>query len=220
MFNVIRSKDIPESLSKKSKYDSMDVYEKLKHDFHDKCYICETAEPNDVNIEHFVSHRNISEELKFSWDNLYFSCSRCNNIKGKEFDNLLDCCDPNIDVYKSLKLLPPRSPSGLSVQIEKRIQQPGIDETVELLNRVYNNDRTINKIVSSDYLRRRIFDRLNKLYFHILKWYSDESLEHEKNDAIQRIKLFLKPSSPYSAFMRDVIADDNKLKYLINETID
>jgi len=217
MFNVIRSEDAPASLEDKTKYDSEDVWEQLRKDFNDKCYICETIEPHDINVEHFVSHRNVDDELKFSWENLYFSCSRCNNIKGKAFDNLLDCCNPNIDVYKSLKLLPPRSPTGLSVIIEKRIQQPGIDETVELLNRVYNSDRTINKQVSSDYLRRKVFDRLNKLYVHMLKWYSDESLDHEKNDAIDRIRLFLKPSAPYSAFMRDVILEDKKLKFLIDE---
>lgn len=220
MFNVTRGDDAPGSLEKKVKYDGEDVYEKLQRDFHDKCYICETAEPHDVNIEHFVSHRNSNEELKFSWENLYFSCSRCNNIKGKAFDNLLDCCNPDVDVYKSLKMLPPRSPSALSVQIEKRLDLPGVDDTVELLNRVYNSDRSVNKQVSSDYLRRKVFERLNKLYVHILKWYSDESLDHEKDDAIQRIKLYLKPSAPYSAFMRDLIFEDKKLKYLIDEIND
>lgn len=220
MFNVIRSLDAPETLSEMTRYDSEDVYEKLTNDFHNKCYICETPEPHDVNVEHFVSHRNNNEHLKFNWKNLYLSCSRCNNIKGQAFDNLLDCCDPNIDVYKSLKLLPPRSPSGLSVQIEKRVELPGIDETVELLNRVYNSDRTINKQVSADYLRRKIFERLNKLYVYILKWYSDESLAHEKADSLERIKLFLQSSAPYSAFMRDVISEDKKLKYLLDELTD
>ena len=72
MFNVVRNGSIPVSLADKRKYDSKDVWEELSKVFHKKCYICETSEPQDINVEHFVPHQD-DEDLKFDWNNLYFS---------------------------------------------------------------------------------------------------------------------------------------------------
>lgn len=220
MFNVKRTKKAPKSLSNCKSYSGKDVFDLLKNDFHDKCYLCETKEPLDINVEHFVSHRDTNEELKYSWDNLYFSCSRCNNIKGKHFDNLIDCCDENINIYDMIKLLPPRTPYGKNVQIEAKVLNDQTKSTIELLNRIYNSDNSANKKISADYLRRKIFDRLSGLYKHILIWQSDDSLNSEKEIALERIKLYLRTSAPYSAFMREVISEDEKLKYLVNEILD
>ncbi|MCX9063931.1 hypothetical protein NLN94_23905, partial [Citrobacter portucalensis] len=80
MFNVIRTLPAPTSLEAQRKYDGEDVYTALEECFHKKCYICETKNPLDINIEHFNPHMGDIEK-KFNWNNLYLSCSRCNNIK-------------------------------------------------------------------------------------------------------------------------------------------
>lgn len=33
-----------------------DVIDQLKHDFHDKCYICELSNLSDPNVEHLLPH--------------------------------------------------------------------------------------------------------------------------------------------------------------------
>jgi len=220
MFNVVRFPDIPASLANKTKYDGDDVFKALRLCFHDKCYICETKEPHDINVEHFISHRNKDKEKKFDWSNLYFVCGRCNNIKGTAFDNLLDCCDPSVDVYRSIRLLPPRTPRASSVQIEAKVQGDEAEKTVELLSRIYNSSKTINKEISSEYLRRKIYQQINKMQKYILIWYSDEMLDHEKRDALERIRLFIRSSAPYSGFARDLLLEDEGLSFLIDELSD
>lgn len=216
MFNVNRPELAPASLAKQTRYDGKDVYDSLKEIFHDKCYICETKSPQDVNVEHFDAHVNDLNK-KFAWRNLYFVCSRCNNIKGDRYNNLLDCCDANEDVYRSLKLLPPYTPYAGSIVVEARINNAKTESTVDLLNKVYNGKATVNKAVSAEFLRVKIFESLNRLQEHVTRWYSIESLPHEKEDALERMKLLIKPDAPYSAFMRDVLFEDDKLRFLVED---
>lgn len=216
MFNVTRPDESPASLNKKVRYDGQDVYDKLKEIFHDKCYICETKSPQDINVEHFDAHLN-DKEKKFSWKNLYFVCSRCNNIKGDRFNNLIDCCNPNEDVYRSLRLLPPYTPYAGEIVVESRLNNPKAESTVDLLRKVYNGKGTVNKAVSAEFLRTKIFESLNNLLDLVRNWHSPLSLIHEKEDALARMRLLIQPDAPYSAFMRDVLFDDNKLKFLIDE---
>ncbi|MBS7131962.1 MAG: HNH endonuclease [Clostridium sp.] len=220
MFNVRKCKTPPASLKGKVHYDGEDVYKQLREDFYDKCYICETPQPLSINIEHFISHRNKSEDKKFDWGNLYFACGRCNNIKGARFDGILDCCDEAVNVHKSLRLLPPRTPHAASLEISSRVHSPEALKTVELLSEVYNNTKTVNKEASAEFLRERIFEQYTKLYKYIMIWYSPESFQAEKDDALERMKLFIFSSSPYSAFMRDLLLEDDKLKKLVDELVD
>jgi len=56
------------------------VLERLKQDFKNKCYICEAARPQSINVEYLRPHRG-DKELKFGWGNLFWSCAHCNNVK-------------------------------------------------------------------------------------------------------------------------------------------
>lgn len=216
MFNVIRPDEIPVSLLAKTKYDGQDVYDKLREIFHDKCYLCETKEPQDINVEHFVAHEK-DDGKKFDWKNLYLVCSRCNNIKGNRYNNLLDCCKRDVDVYRSLKLLPPFTPYAKRLIIEARVRNADVDSTVELLDKIYNGTISVNKAVTSAFIRARIFERLCRLQGFVVTWYSDESLADEKKVALDKIRMLIGPDAPYSAFMRDVLYEDEKLRFLIDE---
>ena len=216
MFNVNRPDVSQASLENKTRYDGKDVYDSLKKIFHDKCYICETKSPQDINVEHFDAHMNDIEK-KFSWNNLYFVCSRCNNIKGNHYNNLLDCCNVNEDVYRSLRLLPPYTPYAGNIVVEARVDNPKAASTVDLLKKVYNGKGTVNKAVSGEFLRMKIFESLNKLQTHVAIWYSYDSLPNEKDIAIERIRLLIQPEAPYSAFMRDVLLEDDKLRFLVED---
>lgn len=210
MFNVVRNEPAPASLAGEIKYDSEDVWRALNKVFHKKCYICETSEPQDINVEHFVPHQG-DEALKFDWNNLYFSCGRCNNIKLAEYDALIDCCDPNIDVVRAVKHLPPSTPYARHLLIQGRDDDDKTKLTAELLDKVFNSEHTPNKAVSASFLRRKVFDQYNLLLTQLKKYYDPVALPEEKENAVDRIKLLLKASSPYSAFISWCIMEDDEL---------
>ncbi|EGR9010487.1 hypothetical protein P3498_01535 [Vibrio parahaemolyticus] len=218
MFNVVRTELAPASLADRKKYDSEDVWNALKKVFHKKCYICETSEPQDINVEHFVPHEG-NEDLKYAWDNLYFSCGRCNNIKLAKYDVLLDCCNPTIDVVRAIKHLPPSTPYAKKLHVEAQASDDKTKLTAELLDKVYNSEHTPNKAVSSAFLRKKVFDQYNLLLSQVNNYYKPMALQEEKDDAVARIKLLLKPSSPYSAFISWCIMDDEELGPMLHDFI-
>lgn len=218
MFNVVRNGSFPVSLADKRKYDSKDVWEELSKVFHKKCYICETSEPQDINVEHFVPHQG-DEDLKFDWNNLYFSCGRCNNIKLAKYNELLDCCDPSTDVVRAVKHLPPLMPYGGNLRIEAQRDDDKTKLTAELLNRVFNSEHTTNKAISSVSLRKKVFEQYNLLLTQVNNYYNPVALPKDKEDAIERMKLLLKPSSPYSAFISWCIIEDSELGPILQDFI-
>ena len=218
MFNVVRNESTPASLASRRRYDSNDVLEALKKVFHKKCYICETSEPLDINVEHFVAHEG-DEDLKFDWNNLYFSCGRCNNIKLAKYNGLLDCCDPDTDVVRTVKHLPPSTPYAKHLQIEAQSDDDKTQLTAELLDKVFNSEHTPNKAISASFLRKRVFDQYNLLFKELNNYYAPMALPEEKATAIERIKLLLKATSPYSAFISWCIIEDNELGPMLEDFI-
>ncbi|MFQ1816566.1 HNH endonuclease, partial [Aeromonas veronii] len=200
MFNVVRNEPAPASLANKRKYDSQDVWEALSRVFHKKCYICETKEPQDINVEHFIPHQG-DENLKFDWNNLYFSCGRCNNIKLTQYDDLIDCCDTEVDVLRAIKHMPPATPYAQKIQIEAQVDDEKTNLTAELLDKIFNSTHTPNKAVSASFLRRKIFAQYNMLLDLLKVYYAETTLQQEKETALERMKILIKPSSPYSAFV-------------------
>lgn len=218
MFNVIRNEPIPTSLAGKRKYDSEDVWKALSKVFHKKCYICETCEPLDINVEHFAPHEG-DEDLKFDWNNLYFSCGRCNNIKLAKYDDLLDCCDTETDVVRAIKHSPPSTPYANNIRIEAQLNDDKTQRTAKLLDKVFNSHHTPNKAVSAAFLRRKVFDQYNLLLKELIIYYAPKALPKEKAMAVERIKLLLKPTSPYSAFISWCIIEDEELGPMLQDFI-
>ena len=113
MVKVERSFPAPESLAVEAakingSYKEKDVTERLKKDFHDKCYVCEIKGLQDPEVEHLLPHKNGKYlERKFDWNNLFWCCGHCNSIKnnGKYDSGIIDCCnqDPEELMTFSLK---------------------------------------------------------------------------------------------------------------------
>lgn len=219
MFNVVRGKLAPDSLKSRRKYDSQDVYDALNEIFFYKCYLCETKEPHDVNVEHFSAHMGDLNK-KYDWNNLYLVCSRCNNIKGAHYNNLLNCCDVHEDVFKAIKHLPPITPYAKSVQIVAMRDDEKSRETVELLEKIYNSEHTANKRVSGSFLRRKVFDQYNLLLDQINAYYAPVATPEDKKRAIARIQVLIDRASPYSAFIRWCILEDEELGPLFVKLMD
>ncbi|MEJ2795129.1 hypothetical protein WAE56_17115 [Iodobacter sp. LRB] len=218
MFNVERTKEVPASLSAKRSYKDEDVVKALESSFHKKCYLCETKEPQDINIEHFVAHQN-NDDLKYEWKNLYFSCGRCNNIKLDHFNNLLDCCDPKDNVFRAIKLLPPRTPNT-EIVVESQNDDDKTIQTAKLLNKIYNSDHTVNKAVTRSYLRKKIYTQYTLFQKWLIKYYAEDSLLAERENALERVKVLMSNESQYSAFIKWCILDDNNLSKELEAWID
>lgn len=218
MFKVIRNEDAPASLANRRSYREQDVLDALSRVFHKKCYICETKEPIDINVEHFEPHLGDIDK-KFNWENLYFSCGRCNNIKLARYNDLLDCCDSNVDVLRLIKHVPPITPYAKCLRIEPQCDDEKTKLTAELIEKVFNSTHTPNKTVSASFLRKRVFQQFN-LFLDLQREYFDElTLPAEKETALERMKLLIKASSQYCAFISWCVLDDDELAPLLDEYI-
>lgn len=100
-----------------------------------------------MSVEHIsaITILTGNKDLKFNWNNFYFSCGRCNNIKHAKYDDLLDCCDPDTDVVRAVKHLPPSTPYAKQLQIEAQHDDYKTKLTAELLDKVFNSEHTPNK---------------------------------------------------------------------------
>ena len=82
--------DSAKSSDKEEAYRSGEVFDALKNDFLRKCYLCEDAEVTVPNVEHFEPHKR-DPEKKYDWNNLFYACGHCNNLKLHHFWPLLNC---------------------------------------------------------------------------------------------------------------------------------
>ncbi len=78
------------------------VYERVKSDFHEKCYLCEDDTPTSIQMEHFEPHKNDLEK-KYDWNNLFYSCGHCNNLKGTRWP-LLNCTLKSDAVWGTIEI--------------------------------------------------------------------------------------------------------------------
>jgi uncharacterized protein (TIGR02646 family) len=216
MFNTIRPSSVPDCLSHK-KYNTKEVVEILNPMFHGKCYLCERDELSDPEIEHFDPHEDDNQK-KYDWNNLYYSCSRCNNIKSHTNKNLLDCCDSTIDVFRMIKCILPSIPDEpISVIAIQDVTNPKTINTVKLLDRCYNEDNTALRGITRVVLIEKIFYHYTKFleYRYTLK--NKESTSSAKQHAKESIEAMLKVSFPFSVFWRWHLLSDS---FLSNELAD
>jgi len=219
MFNVTRGPDAPKSLAAKRDYAGEDVLNNLKEIFHDKCYLCEIKDPTSINVEHFDAHQG-DEKKKFDWNNLYYVCGRCNNIKLARYNNLLDCADPTYDVFKLVKHLPPHTPYQSKILIQAMDKDAKTLETAQLLDEIFNTEKTINKKITGTYLRKKVFHRYNR-FLELINEYIDEELPpRRKDEALERLQVLVSKKQEFSAFIRWIVLEDSYLLKLLGDHID
>ncbi|KSU63677.1 hypothetical protein AS034_05365 [[Bacillus] enclensis] len=193
-------------------YLKADVISQLKQDFKNKCYICENKALISINVEHLVSHREDIDK-KFSWENLFLSCSHCNNIKLHHYDNILNCTMVEDDIENSIKLKVDPYPKS-SVEVTALKNDERVEKTVELLNKVYNGT-TILKTEEAETIKKNLLKEI--LAFQSLLFEYDE-LEHDHEDDLEeinnikkQISRHLRNSSAYTGFKRWIIKANESL---------
>lgn len=190
-------------------YNCGQVLERIKDDFKNKCYICEYKEPESINIEHFIPHQG-DKDLKFSWNNLFFACAHCNNIKLARYNNLLDCTKVEANVDTVLKYIFKPFPFE-KVKIESLSDNDEVNTTKNLLMAVYNGTTKLKKLESAN-LRNSLLEDIMK-FQQLLKDYFEISEDDNDGREYFRIKIRneLGNSSNFTAFKRWIIWDNEKL---------
>jgi len=199
-----KSQPAPNCLNKNIDYRCGDVLERLSKDFKDKCYICEEKQPTTINIEHFIPHKE-NIQLKFNWDNLFFACGHCNNIKLDNYINILNCTKKEDEVETKIKYLIKSFPK-IEVLIEVIKNDEKTINTAELLENIYDG-KTENKRLQSKYKRNKLIKEINEFTDLTSKFEKNRSEEYLKNLIIEH----LDSASAFTAFKRWIIRDNSRL---------
>ena len=210
MFNVVRTYPEPPSIAK-NEYNKDDVLTKLRPMFFDKCYLCERDDIQDVEVEHFIPHKN-NTALKYNWENLYYSCSRCNGIKSSTHINLLDCANRFYDVGAMVKCLMPSTPDG-NVEVSATSTTPcsQTENTVTLLDACYNLDNTALREISRETLMEDMWDHYTELLNARQVLRKKGAGRTEKKNAEEIIEVMLDVEYPFSIFWRYFYLNDSFL---------
>ncbi len=202
-----------EKKKKSGKYALEIVIEQLRHDFENKCYICEQKDIA-IEIEHFIPHKkgkNIN--LKFDWKNLFLVCHHCNNIKlaKTNYNQILNCTNPEHKVTEWIEYkLNPIPKLYVEVVATYLLENSNIiQNTVDLLHEVYNKENTPNKKGSTENLKKWIFNELTAFANLLTDYYSEEIEEDDKKVCYKRIQKHLQKTSAFTAFKHWIIYEND-----------
>lgn len=200
MVKVTRSFPAPGSLAEEAKkaagrYDKPDVVERLRRDFHNKCYICGIKGLQDPNVEHLLPHKNGKyPERKFDWENLFWSCGHCNSIKKScKYDaGIIDCFKQDPEQYLAFQLI------GSRVVISEK-QEDGIyKRTAALIIETFTLQNTGMRTYTSDERLRLLQKEMNILYKQLEKLHNTP----DSKIIIRTICSLLRRESAFAAFKR------------------
>jgi hypothetical protein len=202
----INKRPLPDGvmIAKDADYRGGTVFRMVTEDCHNKCYICEDSVHTAPNVEHRISHRGDSA-LKYDWNNLFLSCSHCNNTKSDKYDGIIDPTevDPeqfielSIDVDDELREM---------VIVRKTDGGADVDITVNLLNAVYNGGRTDIKQYACLQLKNKLSNELS--------WFRQKIEDYRDTATDERraaIDYRLSDESVFAAFKRKIVRDDPEL---------
>ncbi|MCD8290948.1 MAG: HNH endonuclease [Prevotella sp.] len=214
-----KSEPAPSSLSSMKSYRESDVVERLCADFKNKCYLCETKGPNSINVEHFRPHRG-DKTLKYAWENLFYSCSHCNNTKAmlerdETFCNegILNCtCRADcVDTWISYRVetFPRYIVKLANERITNGKDSSRIDNTIRLLDAIYNSTDTPIKKREAENLKHHLISEIER-FLDLIKACKDSD-ESNLSEKIKQVKKELDNDSAFTAFKRWIVRDDADL---------
>lgn len=191
-----------------SGYNTDEVNVALREIFYGKCYICENKEVTSCQIEHLIPHQG-NLELKYDWNNLFWSCAHCNNTKLGKYAPILDCTKENVDdliaFRKSGYFGTEEKLEFLPLSTEEKVVN-----TVKLLRDVYDGT-TPQKKIEAKVIRKKLRMELYKFKEYVREYQEAEEGE-DKEDLLCQIKKELGASSAFAAFKRWLIKD-NQSRY-------
>lgn len=197
-----------EKAKENGNYRHADILEAIKNDFKNKCYICEWKNPTSINVEHFIPHKG-DKDLKFSWDNLFWSCYHCNITKSATYINILNCTIDSDNVDTKIKYTINIFPFG-DVELKAVEDSAKVHETVRFLHAVYNGSTPLKKIESEN-MRDAIRDEIISFRATLCNYYKTE-ISDSKDFYLREIREHLSKNSGFTAFKRWIVLDNPKMK--------
>lgn len=217
MINIVKSQPAPLCLADEVKkangdYKCGDVVIRIRNDFFNKCYICETKAPTTINVEHFKPHKSGKLKLlKFDWNNLFYVCAHCNNTKlaKPQYDDILDCTKSINWIVDLIEHIfdPLKSDSPDFVA---HTQTSKVLNTVELLEEVYGGNTVVKKIEAINIINQ-LTQEMNAFVHFVTGYLKSGDYPQQKRDFRDLIIERLKPDSPFTAFKIWVIKNSPKL---------
>lgn len=206
--NTPKTQKAIEDLQKASQsgisYNTDSVNKALREIFHGKCYICENKEATSCQIEHLAPYRK-NEKVKYDWNNLFWCCAHCNNIKSDKYEPILDCTKKSVE-----KLIAFRK-TGYFGTDEKLVFVP-LEDTEEIRNTVLllqnvHYGTTTQKEIEARIIRRTLRKELTKFKEYVREYQETED-EEDREDIEFLLKRELRDSSAFTAFKRWLIWDN------------
>lgn len=219
MFNVKKS-DKPTEWTTKDYRDPV-VVEQMRKDFHGKCYICEQKNFSNLNVEHFKPHKG-NEDIKLDWYNLYFSCSRCNSIKNKYYEDMLDCCNREHLVEDWIKIYyrtPDEDIEVINACPHNHEHFSKAETSKNLIASCFNNGNSGVQEISKENLREKIIEVHSSFLEQRLNFFRnlDNWLDDEKIREANKIKHRLQSQYEFSAILRGYIEKDRRWRKALED---
>lgn len=209
MVKIKRSFPAPESLSIESKkatgsYEKPDVVSRLQKDFYNKCYICELKDLQDPQVEHLLPHKNGRYiERKFDWNNLFWSCGHCNNIKNQQKydEGIIDCCrsDPE------MRLIFQQKDGNVAIYPKDPCDEEA-SKTADLIFEVFNLTNTGMRTYKSAMRYEELTKEMNLLYDNLQSYRKNPGSRYVH----RKLKALLRRESAFAAFKRGYVRAHSK----------
>lgn len=218
MVKVTRSPDPPKSLAEESKkkngkYNLPDVTRQLKLDFHGKCYLCEIDHLQSEEVEHLCPKAN-RPEVKFDWNNLFYSCRHCNSVKNqKKYDGMiLDCCreEPENSLKHTLVF---RKENGITTaHVEVRPAAESAPETVkrtaELITECFELRNTGARINECEERVNQLQNEMKRLDAKLQTYLRKIRKNEPVTRTVNTLKGMLDRSYPFAGFLRTYVREN------------
>lgn len=197
-----------EKLKKSGKYNCEDVISRLEVDFKNKCYLCEEKEISNINIEHFIPHKG-NIDLKFNWNNLFLSCSHCNNTKSDKYNNILNCTikEDEVETKISYSYIINNDTLKITALIKALEENDRVTNTTKLLDEIYNGKTPTKKLESAN-LKKKLIKELHIFNELLKEFYAIDKNSKDREILMNDIKRKLEDDSSFTAFKRWVIRDN------------
>lgn len=179
-------------------YRSGPVYEQIKTDFQEKCYLCEDDEQTSIQIEHFEPHKDDLIK-KFDWNNLFYSCGHCNGVKGARYWPLLNCTNSADQVWESIEIRFKPFPKP-TVEINLR---PACSKQPE----GENTRRLLEKALAGKDATSMQMDQAAKLRKKMLRVHNEFSIAIENGD-VAELRAAVSDAAPFAGMLRWYLKND------------
>lgn len=207
----LAKKDLDKAKTANSSYNTENVNMALRDIFHGKCYICENKKATSYQIEHLIPYKG-NIDLKYKWDNLFWVCAHCNNIKLDKYNPIIDCTKEDVETLIAFRK------EGYFGEQEELVFTPlkeskEVENTIELLYDAYYGT-TLQKKMEAKILRKLLRENLSMFKNYVREYYEAEG--SEKEDLELLLKRELRDSSEFTAFKRWLIYDNERYSELKN----